>query len=101
MCDFSSKGYSRPAKVGDKLVTRDFGTGTRGSAAPGDLGLAVCYAGNGTGLRRRSCMPADRSIRVEVEDNQPSDGHLSTSQQRQARCPITTRSNFRMGGPCC
>ena len=94
MCDFSSKGYSRPAKVGDKLVTRDFGTGTRGFAAPGD-------PGNGTGLRRRSCMPADRSIRVEVEDNQPSDGHLSTSQQRQARCPITTRSNFRMGGPCC
>ena len=36
MCDF------RPAKVGDKLVTRDFGTGTRGFAAPGDLGLAVC-----------------------------------------------------------
>jgi hypothetical protein len=32
MCDFSSKGYSRPAKVGDKLVTRDFGIGTRGLA---------------------------------------------------------------------
>jgi hypothetical protein len=33
---------SRPAKVGDKLVTRDFGTGTRGFAAADDLGLAVC-----------------------------------------------------------
>ena len=33
---------SRPAKVGDKLVTRDFRTGTRGFAAADDLGLAVC-----------------------------------------------------------
>ena len=43
MCDFSLQSVrSRPAKVGDKLVTRDFGTGTRGFAAAGDLGLAVC-----------------------------------------------------------
>jgi hypothetical protein len=33
---------SRPAKVGDKLVTRDFGTGTRGFASADDPGLAVC-----------------------------------------------------------
>ena len=33
MCDFSLQSVqSRPAKVGDKLVTRDFGTGTRGFA---------------------------------------------------------------------
>jgi hypothetical protein len=43
MCDFSLQSVrSRPAKVGDKLVTRDFGTGTRGFAAVDDLGLAVC-----------------------------------------------------------
>ena len=44
MCDFSplQSVRSRPAKVGDKLVTRDFGTGTRGFAAADDLGLAVC-----------------------------------------------------------
>jgi hypothetical protein len=43
MCDFSLQSVrSRPAKVGDKLVTRDFGTGTRGFAAADDLGLAVC-----------------------------------------------------------
>jgi hypothetical protein len=43
MCDFSLKSVrSRPAMVGDKLVTRDFGTGTRGFAAAGDPGLAVC-----------------------------------------------------------
>jgi hypothetical protein len=43
MCDFSLQSVrSRPAKVGDKLVSRDFGTGTRGFAAADDLGLAVC-----------------------------------------------------------
>ena len=43
MCDFSLQSVrSRPAKVGDKLVTRDFGTGTRGFAAADDLRLAVC-----------------------------------------------------------
>ena len=34
MCDYSLHSIrSRPAKVGDKLTTRDFGTGTRGFAA--------------------------------------------------------------------
>ena len=43
MCDFSLQAVrSRPAKIGDKLVTRDFGTGTRGFAAADDPGLAVC-----------------------------------------------------------
>jgi hypothetical protein len=43
MCDYSlSHVASRPAKVGDELVTRDFGTGTRGFAARDDLHTAVC-----------------------------------------------------------
>ena len=43
MCDFSLQSVrSRPAKVGDKLVTHDFGTGTHGFAAADDRGLAVC-----------------------------------------------------------
>ena len=43
MCDFSLQSvHSRPAKVGDKLITRDFGTGTRGFAAADDPKLAVC-----------------------------------------------------------
>ena len=33
MCDYSLHNKSRPAKVGDKLTTRNFGTGTRGLAA--------------------------------------------------------------------
>ena len=36
MCDYSLHHVkSRPAKVGDKLTTRNFGTGTRGFAAQG------------------------------------------------------------------
>jgi hypothetical protein len=43
MCDFSLHSVrSRPAKVGDKLVTQSFGTGTRGFAAPNDPKVAVC-----------------------------------------------------------
>ena len=43
MCDYSLFYVkSRPAKVGDKLITRDFGTGTRGFAASEDAGVAVC-----------------------------------------------------------
>jgi hypothetical protein len=43
MCDYSLQNVrSRPARVGDKLTTRDFGTCTRGFAAPEDAGMAVC-----------------------------------------------------------
>jgi hypothetical protein len=35
MCDYSlHTAKSRPARVGDRLVTRNFNTGTRGFAAP-------------------------------------------------------------------
>lgn len=43
MCDYSLMHLkSRPAVVGERLVTRGFGTGTRGLAAPDDLTTAVC-----------------------------------------------------------
>jgi IS4 transposase len=43
MCDYSLEGVrSRPAKVGDKLATHDFGTATRGFAAAEDARVAVC-----------------------------------------------------------
>jgi hypothetical protein len=43
MCDYSLEHVkSRPAKVGDKLTTRDFGRSTRGFAAPEDESVAVC-----------------------------------------------------------
>jgi len=43
MCDYSLHMVrTRPAKVGEKIITRDFGTGTRGFAAPEDCSVAVC-----------------------------------------------------------
>jgi hypothetical protein len=43
MCDFSLHAVkSRPAKVGDRLTTHDFGRGTRGFAAAEDANVAVC-----------------------------------------------------------
>jgi hypothetical protein len=43
MCDYSLQNVrSRPARVGDKLITCDFGTCTRGFATPEDAGVAVC-----------------------------------------------------------
>ncbi len=60
MCDYSLHNVkSRPAKVGDRLTTRDFGAGTRGFAASEDPYVAVClrpgtelsFAGEVTCLR--------------------------------------------------
>ena len=43
MCDYSLQHVkSRPAKVGEKLRTQHFNTGTRGFAAPEDANTAVC-----------------------------------------------------------
>jgi len=60
MCDYSLHSVkSRPAKVGDKLTTRDFGTGTRGFAASEDVNVAVCVL-PGTELsfaQEVSCLP--------------------------------------------
>jgi hypothetical protein len=60
MCDYSLHSVkSRPAKVGDKLTTRDFRTGTRGFAASEDANMAVCVR-PGTELsftREVTCQP--------------------------------------------
>ena len=43
MCDYSLQYVkSRPAKVGEKLRTRHFNSGTIGFAAPEDANTAVC-----------------------------------------------------------
>ena len=43
MCDYSLQNVmSRPAKVGDRLTTRNFGAGTRGFAAQESPAVAVC-----------------------------------------------------------
>ena len=43
MCDYSLQHvHSRSAKVAEKLVTRNFGTGTRGFCSPENQTTAVC-----------------------------------------------------------
>jgi hypothetical protein len=43
MCDYSLHSVkSRPAKIGDKLTIRDFGTGTRGFSASENMRIVVC-----------------------------------------------------------
>jgi hypothetical protein len=43
MCDYSLQHVqSRPAKLAEKLVTRNFGMGTRGFCSPDDPNTAVC-----------------------------------------------------------
>lgn len=43
MCDYSLSAIrSRPAKVGDRLVTKNFGTGTIGFASEDDSDAATC-----------------------------------------------------------
>jgi hypothetical protein len=67
MCDYSLHHVkSRPAKVGDKLRTVNFNTGTRGFAAPEDSTTAVCVL-PGTELvfaEEVKCGPAPFSLSV-------------------------------------
>ena len=61
MCDYSLLNVkSRPAKIGDKLITRDFGNGTRGFAAAEDSAMAVCIL-PGAELAFASVMTTTRS----------------------------------------
>jgi hypothetical protein len=68
MCDYSLHHVkTRPAKVGDKLITHRFGSGTTGFSAPEDIGVAVCVL-QGTELsfaydvKRSRMWPRSRNI---------------------------------------
>jgi hypothetical protein len=64
MCDYSLHNVtSRPAKVGDKLTTHNFYTGTRGFAAPEDASTAVCVL---PGTELAFAQPVMRSPHVLV-----------------------------------
>ena len=97
MCDFSLQSVrSRPAKVSDKLVTRDFGTGTRGFSAADDLGLAVCVM-PGTELAfigEVACLPTGL-LEWKTKTIKHQTAIFSTSQQgqvgRTSRCARISR----------
>ena len=101
MCDFSLKSVqSRPAKVGDKLVTRDFGTGTRGFADTDNLRMAVClmpgtepaFAGTvaclPTGLLSWKSKPINHQTAIfrEVNKEKAAAHHDAWSSQMDASC---------------
>jgi hypothetical protein len=68
MCDYSLHNVkSRPAKVGDKLTTHHFNTGTRGFAAGGCQHSSLCSSRNGTRLCQRGRLSAAHFARLESE----------------------------------
>ena len=85
MCDFSLHHVkSRPAKVGDRFTTHDFGRGTRGFAASEDANTAVCILpGTELSFDAEGPVPAPRSVWVAHENSQLQDCHLSANQQGQ------------------
>ena len=83
MCDYSLQNVrSRPAKVGDKLTTRDFGTVTRGFAAVEDVGVGGLRSSrnlsSAIGERGGSC--TSPLHRVEGGKTRPYDGSLRQAQ---------------------
>jgi hypothetical protein len=72
MCDYSLHDIeSRPARVGDKLITHDFPMGMRGFAAFEDRTIAVCLL-PGTELafdREVTCLPSNEAAWQEITIN--------------------------------
>ena len=89
MCDYSLHAVaSRPAKVGDTLVTTSFyGTATRGFAAKEEPGVAVCLL-PGTEL----------AFENEVRYNRYWLSTKSTGFQVARFCKIQPRAPERLGG---
>ena len=81
MCDYILEHVkSLPAKVGDKLTTRDFGRVTRGFAASEDKNVAVCV------------LPGTE---LSFARDQPQDSDLSA---RQSRAPVGQSRRPRISG---
>ncbi len=71
MCDYSLHSVrSRPAKIGDKLVTKDFGTGTRGFASVTDASTAVCVLPGAELAFASEARHADWTIRSLIRGTQ-------------------------------
>ena len=98
MCEYSLHNVrSRPAKVGDKLTTRDFGTGTRGFAASEDANLAVCVLPEARCPCWRGCVLTRRTVGLAREGHQAQDRHLSANQQKTGGGPVKCAGICRDG----
>ena len=81
MCDYSLQNVkSRPAKVGEKLRTQHFNTGTRGFAAPEDANTAVCIL---PGTELAFTAPVRCSVRGKLFGWRPSVLNHTTAIFRQ------------------
>ena len=91
MCDYSLQSVrSRAAKIGDKLVTRNFGTGTRGFAPMTDPNTAVCVL-PGTELAfAREVSHADWTIRSLIKER------LTMREKTQHKTAIFRQINKEM-----
>ncbi len=103
MCDYSLQSIrSRPAKVGDILTIRDFGTGTRGFAAAEDARVAVCVF-PGTELAFSSAVTVtDPHVRFFARWRVRTLDHATAifrQVNKHDRGYIMMRSNFRTGAP--
>ena len=87
MCDYSLQNIkSRAAKVGDKLTTRNFGTGTRGFAASEDASLAVCVLpGTELSFSNEVTCQSTGLFTWRNKSDEAHDGDLSPSQQAKGR----------------
>ena len=83
MCDYSLHTVkSRPAKVGDRLVTRNFNTGTRGFSAPEDARTAVCILpGTELAFAKEVRSEPYGLFGWKMKTIRAHDGHLPANQQ--------------------
>jgi len=104
MCDYSLHvAASRPAKVGDKLITTEFaGTLTRGFSAIGEPGVAVCLR-PGTELAFEEVVVEHHYVFLFFNKKRWKTRH-KVGVFRQINTTFltrtTTRSSSRAGGPC-
>ena len=119
MCDYSLHGVSsRPAKVGDKLVTTQFwNTSTRGFSAADEPRVAVCLLpGTEVAFAEQGRAPSYRVPAIPQKDEGPTSpsGTIPSGEHGQSlhasRCAGVSRRTGRVahaspcrpaGRPCC
>jgi hypothetical protein len=100
MCDYSLHHVkTRPAKVGDQLITHRFGSRTTGFSAPEDIGVAVCVL-PGTGCRLPTTLNG-RACDRGAEISSPTRSLFSAKLIKTARKFTTTPWNFLTARSCC
>ena len=102
MCDYSLHSVkSRPARVGDKLTTRNFNTGTRGFAAPEDASISsLRSSGNGARVCQGGKVQSARIVCLEGKYGRLIRRRSSGKSIRTTREHIMMRWNFQTGRPC-